>query len=278
MFDAFDAFDAEITARAKRAAALSVQAARLTKQIQRAADDVDLHLLRQRVADAATRAQEAADVLGEMREAVAGFAVVREQAATGVAATSPGLLDEDYARAFERACAAEAVPLEGSYPDYRVFPFDVRLRLREERAIIGKRSWWALRPDVLVRAIKAERDRLMGAAFAAERFGAALVRAYDLLLPEVQQRSGPAAKQVALRDALALLQMGTFGRHNYTRDEFAFDLYRYRQTPMTAGGRRVALGDMRNAGSGFEVPNARGGRDRLTGLLVAPVEGDADDH
>ena len=80
-----------------------------------------------------------------------------------------------------------------------------------------------------------------------------------------------------LRDVLVVLQLGTFGRHNYSKDEFAFDLYRYRQTPMLAGTRRVALGDMRNVGAGFEVPNARGGRDRLTGLQVTPVEGEAAD-
>ncbi len=272
----FEAFDTEVGARAKRAASASASAARLGKQLQKAAESVDIHLLRQKVEDAAGKAGEAAALLAELRAAVTAFTLAEAAAAEVAASAASDLGPDAYARAFERACAAESIPLEGTYPDYRVFPLDIRIRLHEERIVIGKKSWWALRPVALAQAVKRQRDRLMGGAFAADKFGQALVRAYDVLLPEVQAHSGAAARQVALREVLALLQLGTFGRNNYTKDEFAFDLYRYRQTSMTTGGRRVVLGDMRGLGAGFEVPNARGGRDRLTGLQVLPAEGDAD--
>lgn len=275
----FEAFDAQVASGAKRAAGTAAAVSRLAKQLQKAAEVVDIHLLRQRAGDAAAKAAEAAALLGALHEAVAAFELA-EQAATGVAAGSAEaqMRDAAYASAFERACAAENIPLEGAYPDYRVFPFDVRIRPREERAVIGKKSWWALRPEALARAVKRERDRLMGGSFAAEKFGQSLVRAYDVLLPEVQASAGKGVKHVPLRAVLELLQLGTFGRNNYTRDEFAFDLYRYRQAGMTVGRRRVVLGDMRGGGAGFEVPNARGGRERLSALQVTPGEGGADGH
>jgi hypothetical protein len=270
-FRLFETFDTEIGSRAKQAQLLVAQASRLAKQLRKGVDLADVHLLRQKVVDAAARASEAAAALEELRAAVEGFAVA---AATEVAATtSPdGEGAAAYGRDFERACADVGVPLEGAYPDYRVFPFDVRLRLAEERAIIGRKSWWALRPDAVAAACRRERDRLMGGAFAADKFGQALARAYDVLILEVRARSGAGAQQVPLRDVLELLQLPTFGRASYTKDEFAFDLYRYRQTGMQVGTRRVIFGDLRNAGAGCEVPNGRGGRDRLTGLQVTPAE------
>lgn len=272
----FEAFDAEIAARAKRAASLAGQAARLAKQLQKAAESADVHLLRQKAGDAADRAVEADAVLRELREAVMGFSFRDPSTATEVAAASEASLDAAYASAFERACAATGVPLEGNYPDYRVFPFDVRVRLREERAVIGKKSWWALRPEVLANAVKAERERLLGGTFAADKFGMALAKAYDLLILRAREELGIGAQHVALREVLVLFQLGTFGRNNYTRDEFAFDLYRFRQTPMLVGTRRVSFGDLRDAGAGVLVPNARGSHDKLLGIHVTPAEGGSD--
>lgn len=271
----FETFDAEVGPRAKQAQTLAAQASRLAKQLRKGADLVDVHLLRQKVADAAARAAEAAAALEALRAAVEGFAV--GAAAEAAATTVPdGEVAAAYGRDFEQACAALGVPLDGAYPDYRVFPFDVRLRPAEERAVIGRKSWWALRPQAVAEACKRERNRLLGGAFAADKFGQALARAYDVLIREVRERSGQGAKQVALRDVLALLQLPTFGRASYTKDEFAFDLYRYRLTDMKVGTRWVKFDDLRNAGAGFEVPNSRGGWDRLTGLHVTLAEGGND--
>ena len=265
----FETLDAEIAARARLAAQSAAQSARLTKQLQRAAELADLHALRQRCADAAGRAAEAAAVALALREAVDAY---RLGAGAGQEAAAE-LPHAGYAAAFEQACASEGVPLEGAYPDYRVFPFEVRLRLAEERALIGRRSWWALRPAALARAVRAERERLLGGPFAAERFGAALVRAYRVLLPEVRQEHGAGAHRVPLRDVLALLQLGAFGRSTYTRDQFAFDLYRFRQTEMSAAGQRVLFGDMRGGGAGIDIPTARGGHERLIAIQAVPGDG-----
>ncbi len=270
----FETFDAEIVAPARRAAAAAAHAARLARTLYRAGEQADLHLLRARAGDAGARAREAADLVGQLQAAIAAFSFGGASDAGLPAAVGQGV-DAGYGAAFERACAALAVPLEGAYPDYRIFPLTVRIRLAEERVVVGRRSWWVLRPEALARLCKRERDRLMGGAFAADRFGAALVRAYELLLPEA-----PAGiRHVRLTRILEVLQLAGFGRNTYTRDEFAFDLYRLRNASMdvvTRGSdrRRLVLLDVRgrDGGTPIEVPTARGTKEAFTALRVERIE------
>ena len=257
----FEVFDDGVTGPAKRAAALAAQTARLAKRLQRAAESVDLHELRQRVGDVVARAAEAAAAVGELESAVAAPGLLFAGDQGGEEA-----VHQAYAVAFARACAALGVTLEGSYPDYQVFPFSVKIRLEEDRALIGKRSAWSLRPEALARQVRRERDRLYGASFAADRFGASLAKAYDILAGS--QAGFP---PVRLVDILELFQLGTFGRSSYTRGEFAFDLYRYRQMKMVTGGRRVEFGDMRGGGTGLQVPTARGTYEKLIAIRLLPV-------
>ena len=259
----FERFDAQVATRAKRAATLAANAARLAKRLHRAAESVDLHELRQRAQDAAGRAAEAAAALAELAPAVEDPQVLLE-AEDATAHTR-------YAEAFAQACAGQAVPLEGSYPDYRVFPFDVRIRLAEHRAILGRRSIWTLAPEALAAAVKRERDRLYGATFAADRFGASLARAYDIRKGD-QHGSPP----VRLVEILEMFQLGTFGRNSYTRDEFAFDIYRFRQTDMRIGGRLLQFCDLRGGGSGLSIPTARGTQDKLIAIRLVPTEAGTD--
>ncbi len=258
----FERFDVEVAARAKRAAALSAQAARLAKRLQRAAEGVDVHDLRQRTQEAVSRAAEAAAALAELEPAVRDPDVLAADGDTAV----------EYAEALAKACAAQGVPLEGSYPDYRVFPFDVRIRLAEHRALLGRRSIWSLSPDAVARTAKRERDRLYGASFAADRFGTSLAKAYDI---RVGDRGG--SPPVRLLDILDLFQLGTFGRNSYTRDEFAFDIYRFRQTDMKIGARRLQFCDLRNAGSGLSIPTTRGTQDKLVAIRLLSTEASAAD-
>lgn len=253
----FERFEAEVTTRAKRAAQLASSAARLAKRLQTAADGVDLHDLRQRTQDAVARAQEAAAALAELEPAVRDPEVL---------ATSDTALDAEYAQALAQACAKLEIPLEGSYPDYRVFPFDVRIRLNEHRALLGRRSIWTIAPEAVAQAVKRERDRLYGASFAADRFGASLARAYD-----IKTRPAGGSPPIRLTEILEMFQLGTFGRNSYTRDEFAFDIYRFRQTTMRVGDRLLQFCDLRG-GQGISVPTARGTQERLMAIRLVPTE------
>ena len=259
----FERFEAEVAERARRALTAARQAANLARRLQRAAETVDVHDLRQRVQDAAARAAQAAALLAELEPAVRGQDVLL----TGPDADA---VHRQYAAAFEQACAGLGVPLEGTYPDYRVFPFDVRIRLDDHRALLGRRSIWTLAPEVLARAVKAERDRLFGQGFAADRFGASLATAYDL---RVGQQTGH--PPVRLVDILELFQLATFGRNSYSRDEFAFDLYRFRQTDMRVGQRLLQFCDLRGGGAGLLVPTARGTHERLVAMRLLPGEASA---
>ncbi len=261
----FEGFEAEVTDRARRAAAAAKQAAKLARLLQRAAETVDVHGLRQRAADAAAKAAEAAALLAELDPAVrAGDLLVAGTEGGGEA------VHQQYAAAFEQACAGLGVSLEGTYPDYRVFPFEVRIRLEEHRALLGRRSLWTLAPAVLARAVKAERERLFGQNFAADRFGASLGRAYD-----ARVAGQPGHPPVRLVDILELFQLGNFGRTSYGRDEFTFDLYRFRQTDMQVGQRLLQFCDMRGAGVGLLVPTARGTQERLIAMRLIPGEAEA---
>ena len=260
----FERFDQEITTRAKRAAALAGQAARVAKRLQRAAESVDVRDLRQRAQDAASRAAEAAAALAELEPAVRDPSVL-------VAGDDPEA-DAQYAGAFAKACAAQGVPLEGSYPDYRVFPFDVRIRLAEHRALVGRRSIWTLAPEALAKAVKRERDRLYGASFAADRFGASLAKAYDFRVGD-----GGGSPPVRLSEILDMFQLGNFGRNSYTRDEFAFDIYRFRQTDMMIGNRFLQFCDLRGGGSGVSIPTTRGTQEKLMAIRLVPTEASAGD-
>lgn len=263
-------FDAAIGERVRRAAALQRQAANLARQCQRAADGMDLHELRRRAAELAGRAAEAAEAAAALQAAVDGFEAVPGD---GIAAADEA---SAWAAAMARAWAELGLPVTGAYPDYHLFPFAVHVRLREERVLLGRRAAYRLRPAALAEDLRRERDRIYGGGFNRERFGHSLVHAHQRL------RMGPAdagtpSTRVRLGDVYALFALGNFGRGAYTRDQFAFDLYRFRLDEMVADGWRIVLTDVRDTGgSGFEVPTGRGGTDRLGGLwLEATAQAEA---
>lgn len=259
-----DEFDGSAGEQARRAAALQSQAARLARQCQKAARDLDLHELRRRAGELAERAAEASAAANALQEAVAAFSPLPADAAASAEEEAA------WASAFVRECGDLQLTLTGSYPDYHLFPFDIHIRLREERALFGRRASYRLRPAALAAAVRHERDRIFGGGFNAARFGRSLVRAYTALTEHL-----PATRpEVRLAAIYGLFTLGNFGRGTYTRDQFAFDLYRFRMTPMETESWRIVLTDQREArATSFEVPNGRGGTDRLGGLRLLPLQG-----
>ncbi len=262
-------FDTTVGERARRASALQRQAANLARQCQRAADGIDLHELRRRAAELAGRAAEAAEAAAALQAAVDGFETVPPD---GIAAADEAAA---WAAALARACGELGLPVTGAYPDYHLFPFAVHVRLPEERVLLGRRAAYRLRPAAMAEDLRRERDRVYGGGFNRERFGASLIRAHERLRV-TPAGPGSASTRVRLGDVYGLFALGNFGRGTYTRDQFAFDLYRFRLGDMIVGGHRIVLTDVRDAGGGFEVPTGRGGTDRLTGLwLEATAQAEA---
>jgi hypothetical protein len=280
-------FDVTIGERARRAAGLQKQAANLARRCQRAADGIDLHDLRRRAEELAGRAQEAADAAAALREAVEAFAVLPDGggpvaglvAPVGVAAAADE--ESSWAAAFQHASADLGLAVTGAYPDYHLFPFGVHVRLREERVLFGRRASYRLRPVALAEDVRRERDRIFGGGFNRDRFGRSLIRAHERLRM-TEAGPGSPSTRVRLGDVYTLFALGNFGRGTYTRDQFAFDLYRFRMGDMTVDGWRVVLTDQRETGgSAVEVPTGRGGTDRLAGLRLeaaAPLDAAALDR
>ena len=255
-------FDAEVSEAARRATSLHDQAVKLARHCLRSAGALDLHDLRRRAADLASRAAEAAEAASVLHAAVEAFSAMPAEPSAAADEES------EWAAAFARACADQGLAVQGVHPDYHLFPFTIRVRLHEERVLFGRRSSYRLRPAALAEDVRRERDRIFGGGFQHERFGRSLVKAYEALAGE----GGVAARRtVKLVDVYGLFALGNFGRGAYTRDQFAFDLYRFRLNPMVVEPWRIVLTDQRDAGgTAFEVPTGRGGTDRLGGLLLEP--------
>jgi hypothetical protein len=129
-----------------------------------------------------------------------------------------------YAAAFEAACRAEGLPLEGAFPGYVVFPLEMRFALRDMAVTINRRRVQVLRPAALAHLLRQQRDHLERSAFDAARLRQALLRAHELL------SGGNPTHGVSLREVRRLLALreGT-GSAGYTLRMFAYDLYRLRQ-------------------------------------------------
>ncbi len=269
----FEAFEAVIGVRARRLAALQGQANRLARQLQRASGEVDLHTMRQKASDAASRAMEASTAATELAEVLRTFSLLPagavEAAASAETDAAGGMTGahEEYARAFEQALVTEGVAFQGNFPAYQVFPFTVRVRLEEERALFGRRASYLLRPDALARKVRTERDRIHGATFQADRFGRSLLRAIELVDPESEGRP---VRRAPLGKIYEVLSLGNFGRNSYTRDEFAFDVYRYRQQTMLVNDWRLSFVAGHATGA-IAVPNTAGSFDNLQAVLAQRV-------
>lgn len=159
------------------------------------------------------------------------------------------------------------VDLKGQYPDFEAFPLELHVDLAGEQVRISKRQLTALKPDVVVRALQKEQTRLHRSAFHAERFMRMLAAAYDLL-----RLKRPQSLEVRLADIYRLLTLRT-GSGDYTKQAFAFDIYRLRrETDLIHEGRMFQFGHGRQAA--FGVPNGRGGTDNLASLALVEVEVD----
>ncbi|HAI21676.1 MAG TPA: hypothetical protein DCM14_07275, partial [Clostridiales bacterium UBA8153] len=126
--------------------------------------------------------------------------------------------EQEYRDAFEQACRKADVRLEGSFPSYEVFPFDIRFSLLQEQVIINRQAHRTMDPEFLALVIRKEQDKLTRSRFSAAQFMSALLRAYDLLVAESFQTRGKPMKQVGIKKVYQVLTtMG--GRAAYTEKQ-----------------------------------------------------------
>ncbi len=231
---------------------------RLSQQVTKAAGRWDLRLLRQRLPETI---QLAAEVTAAAEAADAALAAWSAGSAPSAIAS--------YAAELKRAAAQLRLPLQGDFPDYEVFPLKVSLDLQGEQAAIGRRRTTTLEPLALMREVQARHQALHRSSFNANRFMKALTSAHDLL-HEAGRAKGMDVSLGAIYEVLTMRS----GTGDYTKNEFAFDIYRLRrESNMVYNHKQLSF--LNGRSGNFAVPNSKGGSDPLGILRLAEVEGDA---
>ena len=229
---------------------------RLSQQVEKATQRWDFRLLRQRVPEVALAA---ADVEAAARSAEAALATWNTTDASSAVS--------GYAEEIERAAAQLRLPLQGEFPDYEAFPLKVTVDLLNEQVTISRRKTTTLEPTALMREVQARHQALHRSSFNARRFMHALVEAYDLL-KEAGRAKLMDVSLLAIYDMLTLRS----GTGDYTKAEFAFDIYRLRrESDMLYDGRQLSFLNGRKGN--IPVPSAKGGVDLLGILRLVEVAG-----
>jgi len=178
---------------------------------------------------------------------------------------------ETYVRLLTAEAGRLGLDLAGEYPDFTAFPVELHVRLADEQVRIGKKTASTLEPHTVVQALQKEQARLHRSSFNAQRFMKSLVAAYDLLAPEREGRAS--ASSVSLLKIHDVLTLRT-GKADYSRQAFAFDIYRLRRTTdlVFEGKRQLQFEHGRR--STVDVPTGRG-VDNLAALRIFPIQADA---
>ncbi|MDA8145738.1 MAG: hypothetical protein M0Z27_06730 [Thermaerobacter sp.] len=174
-----------------------------------------------------------------------------------------------YAREFERLARQKGLPIQGTFPEYVIFPMEVRFDLPGEQVFLKRRRLTILEPAALVQELSRRHQAILGSNFNERRFLQALVKLYDLL-DKASEKKG---REIPLKRIYELLTVRR-GAADYSPAEFAFDIYRLRRSSdLVFEGRRLDFHHGRQ--TGFDVPNAQGGTDKFYGLKIWEVgEGD----
>jgi len=135
---------------------------------------------------------------------------------------------------------ADAEGLQAFESDDRLlsYPAIVQIVPAETSVLIDKQRDRRVRPSVLVRTLKALQQR--PPKFKAEAFLETLANAYDLVVSAARGRPGSTVKLVDLYTVLTLMPGAA---REYTKQEFARDLYLLDQSGavITRGGRTLTL-------------------------------------
>lgn len=227
---------------------------------------------------AAGRVVQAVDAqeVGVLRVRVPGLEPLFQEAGRLVRETALGLeatpigftISEGYAERLESEFRHLNLEFDGQFPEYELFPLTVRVQPEHETVRIGRKTVQTLDPHAVARLVQTEQRRLHRSSFNADRFLRALSLCYDAL------SRGQLGTTVALIEVYRLLSART-GAAGYTRQEFAFDIYRVRrQSELVVDGRKVEFVHGKK-GARISVPRSQGGVEEFTGLVMTQVFGHA---
>ncbi len=200
-------------------------ALRETKKLQAAVAHGQIRELRTGIDASARLAEQAAQTVSDLRSAWT-FDEAEHFSGGGYTKEVLALAGEQGVQMFES--------------DERIlsYPVIVRISAADSTVLIDKVRERRVRPSLLVRTLKALQDR--PPRFKAEAFLESLATAYDLVVAQGGGRLGSTAKLV---DVYAVLTVMPGAAREYSKQEFARDLYLLDQTGhvMTKNGRRLLL-------------------------------------
>lgn len=232
---------------------LTQTAGRLRKAagaVVQAAAGWDLQKLRGAVESLLQAAGEAEMRSARVRQGLEGFALTESEALSG------------YAAEFERLARQKGLPIEGGFPEYTIFPLDIRFDLSKEQVVLGRRHLTHLEPGTLTAEIARRHRAMLGQNFNARRFQQILCKAYDLVV-DGKKRQGQEASLERIYEVLTLRT----GTGEYPRTAFAFDIYRLRRSPeLVQDARQLRFEGGRRGG--FDVPKSAGGSEKLSVLRI----------
>jgi len=184
---------------------------------------------------------------------------------------TPAYLREGFEEEFLAACREHDLKVTGSFPNYEVFPFRIRIQPDRRLIEVNERVVRILRPWVFAAYLKEQKNRLYKENFNPVRFLDALSAVYDTILAVRRATSGVKVQgdlDVSLLDIYDRLTPLPAQRRQYPQNMFAFDLHRlYVADAFTASdGRRLVLGAVRQRGRALVIYDAQG-RDYRYGSL-----------
>jgi len=140
--------------------------------------------------------------------------------------------DGGFAEQMLAYCEKFGVDAIGENNTYELFPYKVKLDGENAEVILDRKKVPYLRPQSLVKFIKSQIDKIMGASFNPSAFVNELAQAYDLslivLAKETKEKKREVAKDadVYLIDLYKYLTPMKRFRKDYDMQSFAFDIAR----------------------------------------------------
>lgn len=242
-----DHLDGTLKPLADRMASATKRAALLSGRLSKSVQLGDVRQITNAIEELATTPAKLIEAQKELAEAQASF-------------DSGNYLREAFPVEFEQACAAEGLKLEGYFPRYHIFPFDVVIDPDGLSALVNRKRTGALRPAVLAREARREKERLESSKFSPDDFLCGLFHAWENLnLRYSRGRKMDLRSAVKLRQVYRELNPMRRQRREYPETFFAFDVQRLISSGvMEIHGHQCQLGSARDASGALRMLDRQG--------------------
>jgi hypothetical protein len=199
---------------------------------------------------------------------------LRSQVRPNFSARVEAVGSPEYVHSVEKALKDSGIPLKGHFPSYEFPPFVLEF-MPEAGTVklqIGRKSekLTALAPVAVANWAGARYQKVVGRVFDSKAFTGDLLKAYEvanrLAYRSEKVRWGNA---VPLGEIYRLLTLSRASRQGYSKDQFIFDLTRFRSSEsMMEVGKKYELGCSRDQKNCFVVNDERGREHRISSLTI----------